>query len=231
MNEPVSISDVLLRVLATVLISAIIGWERERHGRPAGLRTTVLTGTASALAMILSQIMFFDSATAGDGVTWRPDPARLGAGILTGIGFLGAGTILRHDTLIRGVTTAASLWFVTVLGLVFGSGEFVLGAVGAAVALLALLLIPALEKHIQTDWYATFTVTLELDALNEEELRLKIKAHGVKVKAMEFSYDLAVGRKTVTYEVKTKRKAAFAVSTKLLAELRGCPGVLQVKWT
>ena len=181
--------------------------------------------------MILSQMLFLESAATSSGGAWRPDPARLGAGILTGIGFLGAGTILRHNNLIRGVTTAASLWFVTVIGLIFGSGEFALGGLGLAVAALALHVLPSLEKHIQTDWYATPAVTMGLDALDESELRRRIQALGLKIQNAEFNYDLAAKQKTICFELKTKRKAAFELSTRLLAELRRCPGVTQAKWS
>jgi putative Mg2+ transporter-C (MgtC) family protein len=230
MNQPIPLDQILLRVLAAMAAGAFIGWERESHGRPAGLRTTTLACTASALAMILSELLFWESATTATGGAWRPDPARLGAGILTGIGFLGAGTILRHNNLIRGVTTAASLWFVTVIGLAFGSGEFTLGGVGLAVAALALHALPAVEKHIQTDWYATLVVTMELDALDEAQLRRRIESLGLKIKAMELDYDLAAKQKTIRFELKLKRTAAFDLSARLLADLRACPGVLQAKW-
>lgn len=227
MDEP-TFSVIVPRVMAAFAAGVLVGLERESHGRAAGLRTTTLACVASAVAMILSEMLFIESAAAGN--TWRPDPARLGAGILTGIGFLGAGTIIRQENVIRGVTTAASLWFVTVLGLAFGSGEFVLGLVGLLAAMLVLYLLPILEKQIQIDWYGTLTVTLGLDAMSEEELRRRLKAHGLKVKAMEFTCDLAAQQKTLTCELKMKRKAAFAISTQVLAELRTCPGVVQVKW-
>src|SRR6267378_7219643 len=125
-----SVREMFLRLLMAFLAGFLVGWERESHGRPAGLRTNILACTAAALAMLVSEVLFTQSAASAGSGSWRPDPARLGAGILTGIGFLGGGTILRHENLIRGVTTAASLWFVTVLGLTFGSGEYFLGAVG-----------------------------------------------------------------------------------------------------
>jgi len=230
MNQPIPFNEILLRVLAAMAAGALIGWERESHGRPAGLRTTTLACTASALAMILSEMLFLESATATAGGAWRPDPGRLGAGILTGIGFLGAGTILRHNNLIRGVTTAASLWFVTVIGLVLGSGDFALGGLGLVVAALTLHLLPMMEKRIQTDWYATLAVTMELDALDEAELRRRIETLGVKIKAMELTYDLAAKQKAICFELKMKRKAAFDLAKRLLADLRACPGVLQAKW-
>src|SRR5258706_1598343 len=126
-----SVREMFLRLLMAFLAGFVVGWERERHGRPAGLRTNFLACVAAALAMMVSEVLFTQSAVAlNPAASWRPDPARLGAGILTGIGFLGAGTIMRLSNFVRGVTTAASLWFVTVLGLTFGSGLFSLGFLG-----------------------------------------------------------------------------------------------------
>src|SRR5262245_27600981 len=142
-------SEMLLRLGMAFLAGLIVGWEREKHGRPAGLRTNILACLASAVAMVLSEVLFSRSAALGPTVSWRPDPARLGAGILTGIGFLGAGTILRHENVIWGITTAASLWLVTVLGLTFGSGEFVLGLFGLGLAMIILYVLPLFEKHIE----------------------------------------------------------------------------------
>lgn len=230
MNTPITTLEIILRVLVAAVAGALVGWERESHGRPAGFRTTILTCTAAAIAMILSKELFVESAALVGSAAWRPDPARLGAGILTGIGFLGAGTILRHDNLIRGVTTAASLWFVTVVGLALGSGEYVLGGISLAVALLTLHLLPVLEKHIQTDAYATLTVTTALDALDEIELKRRVKALGLKVRSVEMDYNFAAKQKTISCELKMKQKLVFDLSTKLVAELRACPGILQVKW-
>src|ERR1041385_732459 len=198
MNAPLDLAHIILRILAATVAGALIGLERESHGRAAGLRTTILACVASAVAMITSEFLFFDSAQTLNGGNWRPDPARLGAGILTGIGFLGGGTILRHDDLIRGVTTAASLWFVTVLGLAFGSGLFVPGAIGLAIALMTLLSLPFVEKHIRTDWYAKLSVTADLDALNESDLRTQLIALGMNIRRLSLDYDLTAKQKTIT---------------------------------
>ena len=206
----------------------VVGLERESHGRAAGLRTTALACVAAALAMIISEIMYIESAATG--AAWRPDPARLGAGILTGIGFLGAGTIIRHANVIRGVTTAASLWFVTVVGLAFGSGQFFPGFIGVGIALVTLFVLPEIERHIQSDWYATLTVTLELDALSEDQLKQRLKALGVKVKTVELNYDLVKKQKTVSCELRLKKPDLFEVSRKVVGDLKGCSGVLQIQW-
>ena len=228
--SPLSISDIFLRLLVAFTAGLIIGWERESHGRPAGLRTTILTCVAAALAMILSEILFTDSATATATSSWRPDPARLGAGILTGIGFLGAGTILRHENMIRGVTTAATLWFVTVLGLAFGSGQFALGVLGAVIALVTLHVMPRFEKHIRSDWYATLSVSTTLDAASEPELRTRIEALGPIVKTMRLSYDLEKKQKTMICELKIEKAEVLEMSEIVVKDLTLCPGVLQIRW-
>src|SRR5438128_3501614 len=143
-----SLWQMFLRLLLAFIAGFIVGWERESHGRPAGLRTNILACVASALAMVVSEVLFAQSAAATATGSWRPDPARLGAGILTGIGFLGAGTILRHANAVRGITTAASLWFVTVLRLAFGSGQFVLGLLGTALARLTLVVLRLFGQYV-----------------------------------------------------------------------------------
>ena len=180
--------------------------------------------------MVVSQILFIESAAANPTASWRPDPARLGAGILTGIGFLGGGTILRHENLIRGVTTAASLWFVTVLGLAFGSGEYVVGGIGIAVAMVTLFILPYFEKLIQSDWYSTLSVTMLLDGLSEIDLRRRLQQLGLIVNAMRFDYDLEKKQKTVVCDVKLKRREVFDLSANVVKELTLEPGIVQVKW-
>jgi putative Mg2+ transporter-C (MgtC) family protein len=145
---------------------------------------------ASAVAMVLSEVLFSRSAALSGTGAWRPDPARLGAGVLTGIGFLGAGTILRHENVIWGVTTAASLWLVTVLGLAFGSGEFALGFFGLGLAMIILYVLPLFEKHIESDQYATLLVVATVEGLSEQELQEKIKGPGLIVQAIRLGYDL-----------------------------------------
>jgi len=225
-----SLTEMSLRLLLAFGAGFLIGWERESHGRPAGLRTNILACTAAALAMLISEVLFTQSAASAGSGSWRPDPARLGAGILTGIGFLGGGTILRHENLIRGVTTAATLWFVTVLGLTFGSGQFVLGLIGLALALLTLHILPKLEKFIDSDWYAKLSLRATLEGLTEEELRKRIQAFGATLQAIRLTYDVEKQQKTFICDLKLTRRNAFAVSTRTVAELAKCPGVLAVRW-
>src|SRR3954469_5511335 len=154
--------DLSLRLAAALLASATIGLERESHGRAAGLRTTILVGIAAAIAMALSEGPYLDVAHSGTG-TWRPDPMRLAAGVLTGMGFLGAGTIIKEGNVVRGVTTAATLWLVAILGLAFGAGYSSLGAIGWGLAMFTLFALPRFEHLIKNDWYGSLKLVIAMD--------------------------------------------------------------------
>jgi putative Mg2+ transporter-C (MgtC) family protein len=139
----------LIRVLVAAVLAGVIGVERELHGRPAGLRTHLLVGTGAALVMVTfaltARILPSDGAW---GQLVRIDPGRLAAGIITGIGFLGAGTILRTGDWVFGLTTAASIWFVGALGIAAGEGLYVLAAGGTLIGLAVLTVMDRLEQRI-----------------------------------------------------------------------------------
>jgi len=125
-------------LLVALLVGGMIGFEREIHGRPAGLRTHMLVCLTSAVLIQASHIIPRGVATEGDLVRIVMDPNRLAAGIVTGIGFLGAATVIRAGDIVRGITTGATVWSVAGLGVVIGQGEYALALV-AGVAVLVLL--------------------------------------------------------------------------------------------
>jgi putative Mg2+ transporter-C (MgtC) family protein len=125
--------DLLVRLLAAALLGGVLGLEREVHGHQAGMRTHMLVCMGSAIFTVLSIYGF--PQTAGSAPS---DPSRISAQIVTGIGFLGAGAIIKYGTNIRGLTTAASLWVVASIGLAAGVGAYFLAAAGTVIALLAL---------------------------------------------------------------------------------------------
>jgi putative Mg2+ transporter-C (MgtC) family protein len=226
------LTDIAYRVGAAFVTGVLLGYERENHGRAAGLRTVVLVTTASALAMILSEVFYRASEPGGiDPVGWRPDPARLAAGVLAGMGFIGAGVILRLGNLVRGVTTASVLWLATVLGLCFGGGQFELGAGGLVLALLTLYVLPQLEQHIQNDWYAQVTVTLALDGATVQELGAVIETSGVRVKSVELDHNVANGTRVVRFQLKFKRTDLINLPAEVVAHVVRAPGVLRAQWS
>jgi putative Mg2+ transporter-C (MgtC) family protein len=142
--------QIILRLLAAAGLGAIIGLERERDNQPAGLRTHMILVIGSALAMILS----INIAVQFDG-----DPARLAAQVISGIGFLGAGAILRYGFNVKGLTTATTLWSMAIVGLAVGYGYYLIGLVTTILMLLTLTVINLLEKKfIRTSIARTFIV-------------------------------------------------------------------------
>lgn len=227
----ISEKDILIRVGLAFLAGALIGLDRESRGRTAGLRTTILVCVAAALGMILSEAIV--SAGALPGGIWRPDPGRIAAGMLTGIGFLGAGSIIRQEHVVRGVTTAAMLWFVTVLGLAFGGGLIELGLIGLGLALFTLIGIGACEKCIKSDWYGHFSITTALDqpAVTEENVKQQLERMGVAVLDQDLDYDTQHKQRTVTFEIRVRPKNVLKISEDVMQHFSKEPGVRHVQWT
>lgn len=148
----------VLRLLAAALAGGIIGYDREHINRPAGIRTHILVCAGAALTVITSEFVCMKYA----GIA-NVDPTRLGAQVVSGIGFLGAGTILKEGFSVKGLTTAASLWTVSCVGLAFGSG-FYGGGIAAAVMILITL---RMARHIFMGKGETKCVAVKAASLDE----------------------------------------------------------------
>src|ERR1700684_2750369 len=148
---------VLVRLLLTVVAGLIIGFNRGEHGRPAGMRTTLLVSLAASLSMIQANLLMNSVGKTHDSFVVL-DLMRLPLGILSGMGFIGAGAILRKDNMVLGVTTAATLWFTTMMGLCFGGGELGLGVVACVVGFIFLPLLKPLEEAWKQDRQGTLIV-------------------------------------------------------------------------
>ena len=138
-----SVTVIILRLVLSVVFGGLVGIEREVHGRAAGLRTHILVSLGSALFMITSLLV-----GASYGHLGSVDPSRIAAGVVTGIGFLGAGAIIRFGISIRGLTTAASIWAVAAIGLAVGAGLYI--AAGTATLLVVVVLfLSRLEEKME----------------------------------------------------------------------------------
>jgi putative Mg2+ transporter-C (MgtC) family protein len=152
--------DLALRLLAAAFFGAVLGLEREVHGHQAGMRTHMLVALGSAAFTVLSIYAF--PVSLGQGTS---DPSRISAQIVTGIGFLGAGAIIKYGTNIRGLTTAASLWVVAAIGLAAGAGAYFVAAASATIALLALWPIHILVQRLELSGGRTMRLRLTLRKL------------------------------------------------------------------
>ena len=229
--ESLPLLEIALRLLAAFGAGILLGLERETHGRPAGLRTTVLASIAAAMAMILSEHYALSMGSLSTGAL-RSDPGRLAAGVLSGIGFLGAGTIFRSGSLVRGVTTAAVLWFSTVLGLVFGSGEWLLGLCGLVLAGATLGLLPVIDDHVSHNAYTRVSITTSDLTTNASTLRSAITSLHLKIEIFDiaFNHDFENARYTTTFDIKFEKSQLFDVAHEISAHLEPLPGVVSVTW-
>lgn len=139
-----SIGGICLRLLCAMIVGMIIGTEREYTHRPAGLRTHILVALGACSVMITGQLIFTQYSAFGA----TPDPSRLSAQVITGVGFLGAGTILREGTHVKGLTTAASLWAVACLGIAAGAGYYAVALTGMIFIFITLTIFERLQERL-----------------------------------------------------------------------------------
>lgn len=142
LNVAPGIGQIALRLGCAMLIGAVIGMEREYTHRPAGLRTHVLVALGACVVSITGEMLFSHYAALGA----TPDPARLSAQVITGVGFLGAGTIMKEGPSVKGLTTAASVWAVACLGIAAGFGHYAVALVGMVLILITLTLLEHLQQ-------------------------------------------------------------------------------------
>ena len=156
--------DLSLRLVVAAALGLAVGFEREIHGHPAGLRTHMLVAVGSGLFTVLSAYGFRDVAGAVPN-TALIDPTRIAAQIVSGIGFLGAGAILKDGIVIRGLTTAASLWATSAVGMAAGAGEYIIAVVATTTILVSLWPINALAERLHGSTVPAVQLRLSLDRL------------------------------------------------------------------
>jgi putative Mg2+ transporter-C (MgtC) family protein len=182
------ILEMVLRLIVALLAGAMIGYERSYHGRPAGFRTHTLVCTASSLLMLITVYeAHWVVRTAMDSV--RLDPTRMAQGIMTGIGFLGAGVIIKEGHFVRGLTTAASIWITAAIGIMAGVGFYFPLAISVILTLGTLSLFRLIETRMPTQAFYYFEMRfMRNDILSEESLRALIERHGFSI--ANFGYQL-----------------------------------------
>jgi putative Mg2+ transporter-C (MgtC) family protein len=222
--------DLVLRLAMTVAAGAAIGLNRGEHGKPAGLRTTILVCLAASVAMLLANLLLGTAGKAPDSFV-QLDVMRLPLGILTGMGFIGGGAILRRDNLIVGVTTAATLWLVTVIGLCIGAGEIALGWAATGLGLLVLWGLGIAEQHLPQVQRARLVVVCADDAAIRTKLPARLRDAGFAVAARGAAFMDEGRRCETTYELRWRGASAGSEPPDILAELAREAGVTSLRWS
>ena len=154
-----NISDIFFRFLCAMIVGLVIGIEREYTHRPAGMRTHILVALGACVVTVVGQLIFSQYSAFGA----SPDPARLSAQVISGVGFLGAGTIMREGANVKGLTTAASLWAVAGLGIAAGAGYYTVAIVGTVFMFITLTVFEFLQNVLVSPHSGSRDYTVETD--------------------------------------------------------------------
>ena len=218
--------NITFRTLLAMFIGGLIGWERESTHRPAGLRTHMLVAVGSCAIM---QLGSFNATHIG--AEFNVDPSRLGAQVISGIGFLGAGTIIKEGTTIKGLTTAASLWVVACLGLAVGSGAYAISIIGFVAVILTLTVFEHASTFIPFG-YRRFSINLQCHQLNETLQHLnatakKYHAHILDLELLGLHDDIT----EISFNFSTKKLRKTLDATTLFNDINENEQIVSVKMT
>ncbi|HJU22707.1 MAG TPA: MgtC/SapB family protein [Casimicrobiaceae bacterium] len=183
--------EVILRTIVALAAGGAIGLERTYHGRAAGLRTYALVSFGSALFVGVGQYVLVSARDSGE-------IARIVQGIVTGVGFLGAGVIVKEGFSVRGLTTAASIWVAAAIGVALGTGSYWTGLASTLVTLVALSILRRIEDRLPSQTFVHFEVAFRrASTMDEDRLREIIGRHGFRIS--EFAYRLDGSSQSLEY--------------------------------
>ena len=208
----------IVRLLVAMVLGGLVGFERQKRGRSAGLRTNILVCIGSAAIIITFQKLSSEIGYNADSLL-RMDPARAAAGVITGIGFLGAGTIIKSQDFILGLTTAASIWVVSAVGVTIGLGEYTI-----AIALTFLVLMTLYIFHripMSSDHYSTINLEWHGDLVLLDEVIENLKKEKIQIKHSSVSRQPNTGKCDETLNIRFREKIhKFSIFEELQSDLR-----------
>ncbi len=222
-------TDVAVRLALTVLAGLAIGYDRSEQGKAAGMRTTLLVCLAASVAMIQVNLLLPTAGRPPDSFVMN-DLMRLPLGILTGIGFIGGGAILRRDNIVTGVTTAATLWVITVIGLCLGGGQLGLGIAATILALVALTALKWAEHRLRREQHATLAIDLSAEGPGEQDIRHRLTTAGLTIMAAHVILASNGKSRRLVFELGDFRRAMDTNVPPPVTALAGESGVLAVDW-
>lgn len=215
------------RLVLAATLGGLIGIEREIHGRPAGFRTHLLVTVGACLMMVVSEAYYIKYGLLDAESVVRIDPGRVAAQIVTGIGFLGAGAIIKDGHAVRGLTTAACLWVAAGIGMAVGVGLYMPAMFVTALALFNLLFLKRAERLFRSDQYRTLVVTCDDSADSLSELERCLTSQDLRVVNFGFEKDFLAGEVRYDFVV-----AQYTEATRddLLSVLSGCSWVRKIRF-
>jgi putative Mg2+ transporter-C (MgtC) family protein len=221
--------DAALRLGCTIVAAFLLGLNRSEHGKAAGLRTTMLVCLAASVAMLQVNALLPLSGRASDSFVMN-DLMRLPLGILTGVGFIGGGAILRRESLVVGVTTAATLWYVTVIGLCFGGGQIMLGSAATALGLAILWGLKWIERLIRQERSSRLTLTLALEGPSESDICRRLHDAGLSIVGRSVAWVEAGRRREFVFDLREAHYPVDIATPAVVERLSTEAGVESLRW-
>ncbi|GAB4294479.1 MAG: MgtC/SapB family protein [Desulfuromonadia bacterium] len=209
----------------SAILGALVGLEREIHGRPAGFRTHLLVSVGACLFVLVSIDFYRRFGTFTGTLPVGVDPGRVAAQVVTGIGFLGAGAIIREGASVRGLTTAACLWVVAAIGVACGVGMYGTASLVTVIALSSLLALKKVEEFLAKDVYCSLdVVTVDREGMLEQ-IRQRLKGCDVFVINLTFTKDKRLGETTYSIHIRHRGRE---LPCSLVESIEGIDGVLRI---
>jgi len=218
-----------IRLILAFVLGGAIGLEREMHGRPAGLRTHILVCVSATIIMLAAKVHIQLPEPLPHDIRITIDPGRIVAGIMTGIGFLGAGAIIRLGDLIRGITTAACIWFAAALGIVIGEGCYALAFLSTGSILLVLITLQWLEHLFHPVVYHAVHITAPIGKSEDVESRCQaiFKKERIQIQNKAYSVSQETGKSEITFNVRMRDRRQSGV---VIRDITKISEVLEVSW-
>jgi putative Mg2+ transporter-C (MgtC) family protein len=218
--------DIGLKLVLASMLGGIIGLEREVHGRPAGFRTHLLVSLGSCLFVITSVSFYLKFGNLTGQGPLGVDPSRVAAQVVTGIGFLGAGAIIREKASIRGLTTAACLWVAAAVGVAVGVGMYATSILVTSLAVINLVFLKKLENRLKKDTY--FRIIVWTDDLEGQTTRVEQMLTACKMEIVTLVIEKDLAQKSVLLEIDVKSRSRDECS-RLTDQLSLLEGVTKIR--
>ncbi|MEO8946042.1 MAG: MgtC/SapB family protein [Gemmatimonadaceae bacterium] len=212
--------DIAIRLILTMIAGGVIGFNRSAQGHNAGFRTTILVGLAAAVAMIQANVLLSVGGRL-PGSFGSMDVLRLPLGILTGVGFIGGGTILKRGSLVTGVTTAATLWVMTAIGLCFGGGQMGLGVTATVLSLVTLWALKWLDVRIPRERFGTLVIESDIEKPVGADLVRSVASLGFRAALQQQSKGDTAQHNRLAFEISWKRPETAGPPLDLLDYVNG----------
>lgn len=224
-SNQITLETAAFRILLSVLVGGIVGYERQRSKHSTGFRTFTLISVGSTVMMLVS--IYLPQEFWG---VYNSDPTRLAGQVVSGIGFLGAGAIIQSKGAIRGMTTAATIWIVSALGLAVGAGMYTVSLLGAIVTLFVLINLAKFERRVMVEWTVK-SLTVVVDGLDFRRAPIEdvMRKHGLSVHDFFADQEVKQNATHLHFSIYVKLGTDYE---QLFADLRSIPSVSSVRlWT